>query len=316
MLSSTSIHALATELSLARARADSSKTTTARPRPSKSAKANLFRPNKGVSSRAARDEAIQSSTTTSLPASERELERSRRKMQQKAKLYAQLKRGDAGIEQEGLVDFDRKWAEEGSDARDSSSEDEEEAGDGADGDEVIEYEDEFGRTRTGKRSEVEREQRRAQAAQKHAGESTVRPEEPQRLIFGDTIQTHAFQTPTFSTVPSSDTLKRAMPTEEEDFHAAEAHYDASKEVRTKGVGFYQFSTDPEERKREMAELERQRDTTARAKKEKDERRKRKMKEIEERKELVRKKRRDKVGEAWLTGFMDGMAGKGDAAEAK
>ena len=39
------------------------------------------------------------------------------------------------------------------------------------------------------------------------------------------------------------------------------HYDASREVRAKGAGFYQFSGDEETRKAQMAELKASRDET-------------------------------------------------------
>lgn len=45
------------------------------------------------------------------------------------------------------------------------------------------------------------------------------------------------------------------------------HYDASKEVRAKGTGFYQFSADEETRRRQMEELKTARDETERTRKE-------------------------------------------------
>lgn len=42
------------------------------------------------------------------------------------------------------------------------------------------------------------------------------------------------------------------------------HYDASKEVRAKGAGFYQFSADEEERRRQMEELKKARGDTEKA----------------------------------------------------
>ncbi|KAF8245251.1 hypothetical protein K440DRAFT_634748 [Wilcoxina mikolae CBS 423.85] len=135
-----------------------------------------------------------------------------------------------------------------------------------------------------------------------------RPLPPVGIIYGNTIQTHAFQTPGFATLPEAADLTKAMPTEEEEDLATEAHYDASKEVRTKGVGFYQFSTDNKVRKTEMEELLRERERTEAERKEKAERRKRKREENEKRKEEVRAKRRGKVGGSWLEeqfGSLDG-----------
>ncbi|RPB11640.1 hypothetical protein P167DRAFT_536554 [Morchella conica CCBAS932] len=311
-LSSTSIHALANELTLARARLSSTSTTKTapgRPRPSKTA--SLFAPaNKGVSKRAARDEAPDDSyggkTSAQLgdAVSERELERSRKKMKEKSRLYAAMKRGDFADEGgEGLVDFDRKWAEHPSD--ESEEEAEEKAGGGSDeDDEIIEYEDEFGRTRKGKRGAVEREKRRVAAAKRAAEEAAAMNRAPEGLIVGNTIQTAAFTTATFSAVPSSAMLAGAMPKEEEE---KKLHYDASKEVRTKGVGFYQFSKDEGERMAEMEELERERVKTAEERRKVEERRKKRKEAVEKKREEVKRRRREKVGDRWLEGFMGELA---------
>jgi len=45
------------------------------------------------------------------------------------------------------------------------------------------------------------------------------------------------------------------------------HYDASKEVRTKGAGFYQFSGDEETRRKQMEELKTARDETEKTRQE-------------------------------------------------
>lgn len=313
-LSSTSIHALANELTLARARLSSSasntstKTAPGRPRPSKTAA--LFAPaNKGVSKRAARDEAADDSyggkTSAQLgdAVSERELARSRKKMKEKSRLYAAMKRGDFADEGgEGLVDFDRKWAEHPSD---ESDEEEEGRGSGGDDDdEIIEYEDEFGRTRKGKRGDVEREKRRVAAAKRAAEEAVAMNRAPEGLIVGNMIQTAAFTTATFSAVPSSAMLAGAMPKEEEE---RKLHYDASKEVRTKGVGFYQFSKDEGERMAELEELEKERLRTAEERKNVEERRKKRKEAVEKKREEVKRRRREKVGDKWLEGFMGELA---------
>lgn len=46
-----------------------------------------------------------------------------------------------------------------------------------------------------------------------------------------------------------------------------AHYDASKEVRAKGAGFYQFSADEETRKKQMDDLQKARVDTEKAREE-------------------------------------------------
>jgi hypothetical protein len=309
-LSSTSIYALSTELSLARSQlaqsVSSSKSLPARPRPSKTGK--LFSAqNKGVSIRAAKDERDGGGKTTEElgdgSITQRDLGRSRRKMEVKAKIYERLKRGDAcgveKIESEGLVDFDRKWAENGEKEEEEEEEEEEDGGAGS-----VEYVDEFGRTRMGTKAEAEREKKRSDMAEKERNRpdrdgNIARPPPPEGIIYGNTIQTHAFQTPTFSRVPTATEIAAALPTEEDEEFEVETHYDASKEVRTKGVGFYQFSKDAKVRKLEMEELEKERQKTEKDRLEKIERRKRKREELERRKEEVRNKRRGHVGKSWL-----------------
>jgi len=302
-LSSTSIHALSTELSLVRSQLSKTDKLTAR-RPSNSKK--LFSHNKGVSARNAKDihDGAFGKSIRELggAVTDHDLERSRRKMEIKAKLYGKMKRGEMGPggkhEKDGLVDFDRKWAEEGSDDDGDGEEEEEEGG----GEELVEYQDEFGRTRMGTKAEVEREKSREQAAATAAKEISgdrSRPLPPSGIIYGNTIQTHAFETPEFSTVPKAADLAAALPTEEEEELDNETHYDASTEVRTKGVGFYQFSKDVRIRKEEMAQLEKEREKTERERVERTEKRKRKREELEKRREEIKNKKRGKIGGSWL-----------------
>ncbi|KAA8904501.1 hypothetical protein FN846DRAFT_33433 [Sphaerosporella brunnea] len=286
-LSSTSIHALSTELALAKSAA--AKSAKSAPAHARATKLPEKLSNRGVSSRAAKDLVEYQSCGSAGSVGEHELERSRKKLKAKAKLYKELQRGDGDAKEEerGLVDFTRKWAEEGgSDRMSSSSEEEEE--------EMVEFVDEFGRTRKGTKRDAEHEQRR-KAGESLPDDTSIRPAEPKHVIYGNTIQSHAFLTPEFATVPKSEQLIAALPEEEDE----ETHYDASKEVRTKGVGFYQFSKDSKVRKEEMEELIKERERTEREREAKGERRKRKREEIEKRREEVRKRRREKIGESWL-----------------
>lgn len=81
------------------------------------------------------------------------------------------------------------------------------------------------------------------------------------LVYGDQHHFPVFQ-------PDPDLLaKRAAA-----FAAAQAqplvdHFDSSKEVRTKGAGFYQFSLDEEVRKKQMEELKGAREETERRREE-------------------------------------------------
>ena len=74
------------------------------------------------------------------------------------------------------------------------------------------------------------------------------------------------------------------------------HYDATRENRTKGAGFYQFSGNEEERQAQMDALAKEREETERKRKERDEvgdavKRKRES-EVEERKRKIEAKRRE------------------------
>lgn len=322
-LSSTSIHALSTEISLARSRlASKSKSAPGRARPSKT-KSLFANSNKNVSKRAAKDLADDDrsyggKTSEQLGGgiSERDLARSKKRLKEKAKLYGAMKRGDFNDDNgEGLVDFDRKWAEHPSD--EESDKDDDGAKEEDDGDEIVEYEDEFGRTRKAKKSHIEKEKRHEAAAKKALEEVQARDAVPEGLIIGNTIQTGAFATANFSAFPSSSMLSSALPIEEEE--DLETHYDASKEVRTKGVGFYQFSTNTKERAIEMEELVNKRNHTAEERKIAEEKKKRRREAVEARREEVKRRRRMKVGGNWLEGFMGeievgGASGEGEGKE--
>ena len=59
----------------------------------------------------------------------------------------------------------------------------------------------------------------------------------------------------FPTYEPSDERKAAIQAQlEEEDNPLDLHYDASREVRAKGAGFYQFSTDEETRQKQMEEL--------------------------------------------------------------
>ena len=98
-------------------------------------------------------------------------------MEEKARLYTAMKRGDYvrtdGRDERGLIDFDRKWAEQAGHEDDVTSSDSD--NEGSDGDqEVVEYLDEFGRTRKGAKADAVREERR-QRIRANAAEEEERP---------------------------------------------------------------------------------------------------------------------------------------------
>jgi len=240
-------------------------------------------------------------------------------MDQKARLYDAMKRGEyvptegrMDKEAEGLVDFDRKWAEggEGGDSAASSTDEEEnnnhrasaeeeEEEEGAE--EMVEYVDEFGRQRLTTKTAYAKLQKQKIAAT-HATASlasfSARPSRPENLIQGDTIQTSAFN-PSAPATLLMETLARKR--DRSLTPPEETHYDASTEVRSKGVGFYQFSKDAEGRKREMEALEREREGTERGRREggRGEERKRR---VQERRRVVGEVRGRKLAERFLGGL--------------
>lgn len=238
-----------------------------------------------------------------------QLAAARRNMEEKARLYAAMKRGDY-VPREGesssLVDFDRKWAEAHQDdnGNASSSSDDDDDDDDADA-EVIEYTDEFGRTRRGTRADRLREERRARAAELEHMAARPRAPAPDNIIYGDAVQADAFR------AVDEDAMAALARKRDRSLTPPPAqHYDAAREIRTKGVGFFQFSRDEDARAREMAGLAAERAATARARQGREEEKQARKKEIEERRRLVEERRRE-VGEKrarrLADSFLDGLA---------
>jgi len=182
-------------------------------------------------------------------------------MEEKARLYAAMKRGDVEDDQEKhMVDFDRKWVEKQEIKASASESDDDDSGED---EEVVEYTDEFGRQRKGTRGDAAREERRrklAESGRDDADRFTARPVVPTNLIFGDTIQSNAFR-PDDTTFTAMEEL--ASKRDKSLTPPPEAHYDANWEVRTRGTGFFQFSADAEERQKQMENLEKERQETER-----------------------------------------------------
>ncbi|KAI0839807.1 hypothetical protein F5Y06DRAFT_264665 [Hypoxylon sp. FL0890] len=235
-----------------------------------------------------------------------DLARARRKMEEKARLYAAMKRGDY-IAKEGeaapLVDFDRKWAEKHPEDdpnhySSSGTDSESDADDAAQ--ELIEFKDEFGRTRRATRAEVQRIQRRQQRSALGAAEldsMAAKPTKaPERLIFGDVIQSAAFN-PEDETINKMEDL--AAKRDKEPTPPPDTHFDGGAEIRTKGVGFYQFSREEERRREEMEALARERENTERVRREREEAREKRRREIEERRRKIGAKRAERLAENFL-----------------
>ena len=305
--SSSSSLAFTANLTFLLAQSKPNTTTSARPRPSKS-KSDIFTShNRNAKKRALADLSpstqVHNSSTDALdPAT---LHRSKRKMEEKARLYTAMKRGDytpshPNASQDDhlpLVDFDRKWAEDEAAGRDTTYDSDSSAP--SEPEELATYEDEFGRQRTGTKADARREERlrqRKARAEIEREDLRARPSMPANLIYGDTVQAAAFNPdePIAAQIQNMARKRNRSLTPPED-----THYDASKEVRSKGVGFYAFSGDKEGRKREMEELENERAETERRRGDRERAKEERKRMLEERRKAVREKRGAKLAERFL-----------------
>lgn len=284
---------------------NSSKQTSGRPRPSRAPKDDLFRGRKSSKQKKEHesDEKLVLKEVAGTEDEAQERTRAKRNMENKARLYAAMKRGDY-IPKEGeqgpLVDFDRKWAEDVEDHSNNETSSDEDDDD--DSGEMVEYEDEFGRVRQVTKSEKERLERRAKRGYLNAYEHeqlSARPSAPSNLIYGDAVQSMAFN-------PKNEEQMEAL-ARKRDRSATPPemkHYDADHEIRTKGTGFYKFSRDEETRKQEMDSLEEERKKTERQRREREDAREARKKDIERRRKEMAERRARKQADS----FLDGLAG--------
>ena len=244
------------------------------------------------------------------------LHRSRRRMEEKARLYAAMKRGDyvapgshvsKNMEENALVDFDRKWAENEARGEGNELETSSDDGDAGSDEELVEYTDEFGRQRRGTAVQAAREVRRKEAlAADEPDRFSARPAQPSKLIYGDTIQTAAFD-PDEPIAAKIEELARKR--DRSTTPPEEVHYDASAEVRSKGVGFYSFSKDRQGRKQEMDELERERLETEKTRKETAEKQEKRKAILEERRRKIKEKRGERQADQFLDGLASDLGGQ-------
>lgn len=290
---------------------DTSKTATGRARPQKE---DIFKThNKNVKKRALKDledsdftQKHRGRTTEEKGEDEAAWKRTKRRMEEKARLYDALKRGDVeDIDDKYGVDFDRKWAEKQEKGEpDPASSSESEASD----EELIDYVDEFGRTRKGTRAEVAREERRKRTlAADEPDRFTARPSMPDNIIYGDAVQSNAFN--------PDDTIAQAMADlaakrDKELTPPPELHFDGRAEARQRGTGFMYFSKDEEERQEQLKNLEKDREETERVRRERKE-------QIEKRKEMIKEKKRamqEKRSKGQAERFLDDLGAELDMKE--
>lgn len=262
-------------------------TSHGRPRPSKTGKSDLFaKQNKGAEKRAAADlqeddhhvsNQVHKRSQDIGTIDDATLNRSKQRMAKKVRMYEDMKKGlhlaggdsdeDEGDdyisrlrrrEKAGLVDFDTKWAEEERKKAASFEEEDKEEEDDDDAS-IISYEDEFGRTRHGTRAEAARTARIKEEEENRgrATEERWRPSRPQNLIYGEAIQSEAFNPDANVAAQMARLAAQRDLSPDPEF----AHYNADAEVRNRGTGFYAFSRDEEERQKQMEELEKAREET-------------------------------------------------------
>ncbi|KAF2024044.1 hypothetical protein EK21DRAFT_79606 [Setomelanomma holmii] len=264
---------------------DTNKTTAGRARPQKE---DIFKThNKNVKKRALKDledsdftQKHRARTADEKDGDDVAWKRTKRRMEEKARLYDALKRGDVeDLDDKYGVDFDRKWAEKQENGGpDSVSSSESEASE----EELVDYVDEFGRTRKGTRADAAREERRKRTlAADEPDRFTARPSMPTNIIYGDAVQTNAFN--------PDETIAQAMADlaakrDKELTPPPELHFDGRAEARQRGTGFMYFSRDEEGRQEQIRNLEKEREETERVRRERKE-------QIEKRKEMVREKKR-------------------------
>ncbi|KAI7563428.1 hypothetical protein KC317_g7737 [Hortaea werneckii] len=242
--------------------------------------------------------------------------RSKRKMEEKARLYAAMKRGDVeDLDEKYAVDFDKKWTDRRPDEEDSeqdasSSDDDLDNQPQDKQEEQVEYIDEFGRTRTGTRTAASRAETTKHAqtsAHLNRDRFTARPSAPSSLIHGDTIQHQAFSpdephlTHMHNLARKRDTSLTPPP---------ETHFDSAREIRTKGTGFFQFSADSEERRRQMQGLEGERRETERVRGEREGVLGERQRRLEERRREIGLRRGKRKAEDFLEGLGMELEGRG------
>ncbi|GAA5825159.1 hypothetical protein JCM11251_006124 [Rhodosporidiobolus azoricus] len=286
------------------------------------------RQNKGLAARSAKDQVVYEDEVDT---GRGDPEKIKAQLERKAAIYDKIRKGKTGGLSEDqigslLVDFDRKTYDNpdtsdddsaGSDVdesltvpdrriADSSKDDDDEPGPSLPYDPLVEYTDEFGRTRMIPRSEVPRgapfrdptATAEGGGVQYSTGEEAgssgaLRPgegPEASNIIYGDQTSFPVYEPDPSILAKRAATLAAAAAAPLVD------HYDASEENRQRGAGFYAFSGNEEERKAQMETLKKERVETERKRRERDEEgdlvKREREREKEERKRKIEEKRRE------------------------
>jgi hypothetical protein len=171
--------------------------------------------------------------------------KSQEALRRKAKLYKRIKRGDGendGENGEGLggLIVPTRASDRSSDFSDDQS-----GSSSHSSDEDVEITDSFGRTRLVSKSKAHLYD--VDEDEDNDDDSKPKVARPTNLIYGDAIQHDAFK-------PDEVLLQKIMYKEDQD-----VHYDADWEIRDRGVGFYQFSSDKRIRQQQMESIKNIRD---------------------------------------------------------
>ncbi|KAJ3744373.1 hypothetical protein DFH05DRAFT_1398235 [Lentinula detonsa] len=212
--------------------------------------------NKGVQARAARD--VRELESVSQPT----LENARISLERKSKKYTQLIQGKtAGLNEKQmealLVDFDAKGIDSNWES-DSDDVDESLTVPTHDGDDpMVEYIDEYGRTRTARKSEVPRQAKLDEEIQEDDDERypsvTISFKYGLLLSFSagnpQVLQNHF---PTFHL--DEDRRTQIVNEYAEENNPLDKHYDPNSEVRDRGAASYSFSLDEQTRQARLDDL--------------------------------------------------------------
>lgn len=171
--------------------------------------------------------------------------KSQEALRRKAKLYKRIKRGDGehdGENGEGLggLIVPTRASDRSSDFGDDQS-----GSSSHSSDEDVEITDSFGRTRLVPKLKAHLYD--VDEDEDNDDDSKPKVARPTNLIYGDAIQHDAFK-------PDEVLLQKIMYKEDQD-----VHYDADWEIRDRGVGFYQFSSDKRIRQQQMESIKNIRD---------------------------------------------------------
>ncbi|KAK1911756.1 hypothetical protein P3342_013061 [Pyrenophora teres f. teres] len=238
--------------------AESSKPTAGRARPQKE---DIFKThNKNVKKRALKDledtdftQKHRGRTAEEIGEDEVAWKRTKRRMEEKARLYDALKRGDVeDLDDKYGVDFDRKWAEKQEKARQNPQH---------------------------PRNRKHQKRRSLSSTRTSLGAHEKAPVQkpPARSV----ENTQAFNPDETIAQQMADLAAKR---DKELTPPPELHFDGKAEVRQRGMGFFNFSKDEEERKEQMSRIEKEREETERVRRERKE-------QIEKRKEMIRNKKK-------------------------